>query len=300
MNAHTDIAVNPTLSIVVIFHNMRREAPRTLHTMSEAYQRGVDGTEWEVLAVDNGSTEPLDPEMVLAFGRQFSYQRFETQSVSPVDAINDAATHARGTHIGVCIDGARMLSPGVIQHTLAGLRAYPRGVICTLSWHLGDKLQNLAVLDGYDQSREDELLSTVDWRHDGYQLFDIACLAASSKPGYGAAIAESNCIFLSRESFEDLGGFDTGFKTPGGGLANLDFMRRAVLAPGASNIHLLGEGSFHQFHGGVATNVAPNLHPAKQFDEEYRELRGEPFRKPDAPAVYIGALAENTRRFIAP
>ena len=40
----------PRLSVVVNFYNMRREAARTLHTLSCAYQRGVDPSDYEVIA----------------------------------------------------------------------------------------------------------------------------------------------------------------------------------------------------------------------------------------------------------
>ena len=43
------------LSVVVVFHNMRREAERTLHSLSRAYQRGVDDLDYEVIVIDNGS-----------------------------------------------------------------------------------------------------------------------------------------------------------------------------------------------------------------------------------------------------
>jgi len=47
------------LSIVVIFHNMRREAQRTLHSLSKAYQRNVDDLDYEVIAIDNASERPM-------------------------------------------------------------------------------------------------------------------------------------------------------------------------------------------------------------------------------------------------
>ena len=50
---------DPTLSVVVIFHDMQREAERTLFTLSRAYQRDLDDLTYEVLAVDSGSSEPL-------------------------------------------------------------------------------------------------------------------------------------------------------------------------------------------------------------------------------------------------
>ena len=59
----------------------------------------------------------------------------------------------------------------------------------------------------------------------------------------------------------DLGGFNEGFVSPGGGLVDLDFFREAIESNLFEPLLLLGEGSFHQFHGGVATNVPLNNHP---------------------------------------
>ena len=56
------------LSIVVIFHNMQREARRTLHGLSPAYQQGVDAAAYEIIAIDNGSSLPLDGDWVRSTG----------------------------------------------------------------------------------------------------------------------------------------------------------------------------------------------------------------------------------------
>ena len=45
------------------------------------------------------------------------------------------------------------------------------------------------------------------------------------------------------------------------GLVNLDFFRQVVESSLCTSGILLGEGTFHQFHGGVATNVSLDEHP---------------------------------------
>jgi hypothetical protein len=40
------------LSVIVVFRDMAREAPRTLFTLSPQYQCGVDSDDYEVIAVD--------------------------------------------------------------------------------------------------------------------------------------------------------------------------------------------------------------------------------------------------------
>ena len=48
----------PRLSVVVAVYNMRREAPRTLQTLTAAYQ-DVPRDAYELIVVENGSSDPL-------------------------------------------------------------------------------------------------------------------------------------------------------------------------------------------------------------------------------------------------
>ena len=54
------------LSIVVATYKMQREAPRTILSLLPPLQRYVDGLDYEIIVVDNGSPEPLDLDNVLA------------------------------------------------------------------------------------------------------------------------------------------------------------------------------------------------------------------------------------------
>ncbi|MBU3693452.1 MAG: hypothetical protein FGM40_01305 [Rhodocyclaceae bacterium] len=278
----------PALSVIAVFRDMAREAPRTLFTLSPGYQLGVDPWRYEVIVVDAGSTVPLDSDVVASFGPGFTLLR-TPPSPSPSAAINEAVRLSTGEAVMICIDGARMLTPGVVRLTLDAFRTWPDPVVATLAWHLGPKIQNESMLEGYDQAVEDRLLESVDWRRDGYELFRIAAYAGSSKKGWFLPTSESNAVAVRRETFDRLGGFDEGFQTPGGGLVNLDFHRRACAAA-SPVIHLLGEGTFHQFHGGVATNVPQALHPFQTFHEEYKRLRGEAFSPPTAMPLVLGGM----------
>lgn len=287
----------PRLSIIVVFHNMAREAPRTLYTLSAQYQRGVSESEYEVIAIDHGSAIPLEVSMVERMGSNFTLVR-TAPAPSPAAAINRCALQSRGDLVCICIDGARMLSPGIVRHMCDAARMSTEPVIATLGFHLGPKRQNLSMQEGYCQAVEDSLLESVGWRADGYSLFSIASLAGSSRGGWLRPLGESNCLAVTRGMFERLGGLDERFVAPGGGLVNLDFYRRAVDACDML-VMLLGEGTFHQFHGGVATNVPPEVHPGASFAAEYSSIRGCDYMLPQRKAVLLGSCAPQALPWLA-
>ena len=292
--------MRPRLSVIVVFHNMRREAKRTLFSLTARYQRGIAAEDYEVIAIDNASTAPLDREEVEACGDQFRYVHHQTSSVSPVGAVNLGVDLARGDQVMVCIDGARILSPRILSCTATAFRAFTSPFVCTLGLHLGQEVQNLSMTKGYGQGSEDALLDSVDWHANGYALFTVSALAMSSRGGWFSSITESNCFALAREEFYRIGGFHAGFQSPGGGLVNLDFFRLACQAPELTPVMLLGEGTFHQFHGGVATNVPVGAHPFPQFAEEYVRIRGTPYEPPTFSPHFLGHLSPEARRFLAP
>lgn len=291
-------AADPALTIVVVFHDMPREAPRTLYSLSRAYQRDAAELRYEVIALDHGSTRPLDPAMVHGFGPQFRYRRLDTEAVSPVAAINAAVQASTAAQVAIHIDGARILSPGVLSGIAAALRLYPNAFVHTLGFHLGPRAQNLSMLEGYDRRVEDRLLADSGWRDDGYRLFDIAALAVSSAGGWFSDLQESNFFALPRAAYLDMGGFHPGFRTPGGGLCNLDFYNRAMQHPDLAPVRLLGEGSFHQFHGGVATNAPPAASPWDAYQREHAALNGREWAllREQAP-ICLGRLHRRARRF---
>lgn len=280
----------PRLSVVVVMHNMRREAERTLYTLSQSYQRGISADDYEVLVMDSGSSEPLDPHWVASFGPQFGYGRVQPDQPTPVEAMNLGAHLARGSTVACAIDGARMLSPGCLGQLLLARDLGSEVFAYTLGFHLGPKPQQQSMLEGYDQQVEDQLLDSFDWRSDGYKLFQHSAAALSSAQGAFGPIAESNLFALPRQRYLELGGYDCGFTTPGGGYTNLDLFARLMAQPEITPVLLLGEATFHQFHGGAATNIPGDHDRHKLFKEEYQRLRGQPFQHPQRRPIYLGHL----------
>ncbi len=295
------IGSKPKLSIVVIFHNMTREAERTLYSLSPAYQEDVTADDYEIIAIDNGSNQPINPELTKAFGMNCVYQYLKTDSPSPAAAINLGVRTARGEYMALIVDGARMVTPGIISETLRALEVFKDPFVCTLGWHLGPDVQNVSMLEGYDQLVEDELLNSIEWLKNGYKLFEISTLAQSSHVGLlGGMPDECSWFAMRRDGFFELGGYEEQFQSPGGGLINHYFLNRVIRHEDIQPVVLLGEGSFHQIHGGVATNVPVEQHPIEEFKEEYEAIIGLPYAPvmPANPVYYMGTIHPLARRFI--
>lgn len=283
----------PQISILVCAYNMARELPRTLYTLSKAYQRGCEDLDWEVVVLDNGSDPPIDPDLLQSDLPCVRVVRPADPKPSPAAAINRAMRELRGRVVGLWIDGARLASPGIIRHAIEAWRANPERVVGTMAFHLGSDVQMRSVADGYDARAEDALLESVPWKTDGYRLFDISVLAGSSAAGWFGCINETNGVFMDCKLWESLGGLDERFEAPGGGFVNLDFWRRAIEASGGHPWMVLGEGTFHQVHGGVATNGPAESRAAMRA--EYAAIHGRPFAPPKYEPQFVGSL--DPRRF---
>jgi hypothetical protein len=290
-----DGSSGPKLSVVVVVYNIPREVPRTLLSLSASYQRDIAPSDYEVIVVDNGSDPALDPEMVASFGDNFRLIRVAPASPSPAHAVNRGIAEARGDIVGVMIDGARIASPGLLHFALHGAHLYDKAVVAALGWYLGFDFQRFAIRAGYDAAREDALLASISWPEDGYRLFEISTLDESSVEGWFCPLAESNALFLKRKLWDALQGLDERFDAPGGGLVNLDVFDRALALPDAQLVILLGEGTFHQLHGGIATNSPAEQQPEnwQKWAGQYAQIRQRAYQVPvpAKPPAYVGTLS---------
>jgi hypothetical protein len=279
-------AALPRISVVIVAYEMERELPRTIQSLSPGMQRGIDAADYELVVVDNGSAEPPDRERCEAFGAPITWLRIDDASPSPAAAINRGIAASRAPLVGAMVDGARLASPGVLRHALLAARLHRRPVIATLGFHLGPDLQRLSIGEGYDRDAEDALLAEAGWTEDGYRLFGISTLAGSSRSGWFETPQESNALFMPAELWAELGGFDERFTGPGGGFVNTDVFVRACELPKVRLVVLLGEGTFHQLHGGAVTNDP--IVRREALRDEYRALRGREPAAPKARPTYLG------------
>ena len=292
------------LTVVVVFYNMRREAQRTLHSLSRAYQEGVDDLRYEVIAVDNGSApgQGLDADLVASFGPEFRFiDMGDDAQPSPVPALNAGIRAGRGRAYALMIDGAHVLTPGVLRFGVAGLDTYAPAIVGTQQWYTGPGQQGEAMDDGYDQAYEDRLFEQIDWPQAGYRLFEIGHFVGDRD--WLDGLWESNCLFVERAQLEQVGAFEERFTVAGGGYANLELYERLGTSPDITVASILGEGSFHQVHGGTTTN---QIDPAERrsrvfgYSQQYAALRGRAFHGPGKPIHFVGRITTPSARRTKP
>ncbi|MFT4520966.1 MAG: hypothetical protein ACI9JM_003376 [Halioglobus sp.] len=289
------------VSFVLIVYDMPMQAQNTVRSLLSDYQLGVKDADYEVLIVENESKNNMSADFLRTLPSNFHYHLRKESQPTPVHAINYGIEQASGQNVCVMIDGARLLTPGVVKNTIMGHRLSDCSVVTVPGYHLGFELQQKAVASGYGVERETELMQSIGWPGDGYRLFEIACFSGSCSPGFYLAHSESNCISMPKGVWNDLGGYDPKFDMRGGGVVNLDLYKRACEYPGSTHIVLQGEGTFHQFHGGVTTGgdeaeVRERLIQA--IMEQYQQIRGEKYSSPQTNPIYLGELSDPAQKFV--
>lgn len=280
----------PQLSIVVVVHAMPLQAENTIFSFSPGYQLGVTENDYEIVVVENRSADMLGEDRATGPGSNIRYFEYDNTSESPVASVAFGVAQSDSRFIGLVIDGARMVTPRVVQYALAGFRVTENAMVTVPGYHLGVDEQHRD--PAHDQDVERAMLESIDWHSDGYQLFSRAVLfRGRHQPGYLRAMLESNALFCSRANYTRVGGIDLRFDLPGGGMANLDLYRRIGDLSDTRLFVLPGEGTFHQFHGGTTTRSDPDREKVMDdFKAQYLELRGEPYRSVQKRPTILGAV----------
>ena len=266
------------LSVILIAYDMAREVPRTLQALSRTYQHGAQMLDYEVILVDNGSPVPLDPATWAGIDVPVRLIAVKNASPSPANAINIGLEEAAGEIVCLMIDGAHILTPGVFRMAMACYAIFDNPVVATRYFWLGPDAQNESIAHGYDRNVEDQLLRSINWPEDGYRLYEIGTplRQGAENINWLNRMFESNCLFMKRTLFKEQGGADQRFDLPGGGFINLDIFSRAIDAPGVTAAQLIGEGCFHQLHGGTTTNISiekRNL-SLEKYRQQFEAIRG--------------------------
>ena len=151
---------------------------------------------------------------------------------------------------------------------------------------------------GYDEEYEDRLFDAIQWPHAGYRLFEIGHFVGDRD--WFDGVWESNCIFVTREQLEQVGGFDESFSMAGGGYANLELYerlgylarhhgrddhRRRLVPPGARRDDHEPDRCRRTARSACSGTA-----------EHYAELRGRLFRGPGKPLHFVGRIMSEAAR----
>lgn len=289
----------PVISVIVIAYDMPRQALNTLISLSPEYQNGVNPDDYEVILVENRSRRNMDSAAIAALPGNFRYFLRDEPGVSPAAAINFGFAQARGQFIGLMIDGARLVTPGVMRFALMALKMNANAMVVVPGYHLGENEQQFHLTHGYSEEKEQALLNKIDWQRNGYQLFDISCLSGANPNGVFHPFMECNCLFFSADIFREIGQADERFNLSGGGALNLYIYRKVAIHPSTEAFILAGEGSFHQLHGGVTTSESSDREKVLERQRnQLAELLGYPYTSPTVEPILLGKIRHPAMRYL--
>jgi hypothetical protein len=300
--SHMNSSKQPKLSVIVVVHNMPQQAMNTLYSLSSVYQKDVLADDYEVLVVENDSGNNLDSAAATAFGPNFYYYLRDEAGISPAAAINEALERCEGHYVGLLIDGARMLSPGVLKYAMQAL-TIPNSVVTVPGYYLtkhGLTEHGTPALESSDiLAYEEKLLKESNWQQEGYQLFSRARFSNGNRHGYLEPMMECNALFCDRSLLQRLGGAEECFNLKGGGALNLHMYRQVATATDTQLITLPGEGNFHQFHGGTSTTPGSERDVlVKTFKAQLDEFWPGGFKGVRREPILFGTVGHNAFPFL--
>nr|WP_137006831.1 glycosyltransferase family 2 protein [Synechococcus sp. UW106] len=253
---------------------MSRELPRTLYSLSRDFQLNSGHISWEIIVVDNGSIHQPNIPKIEPVPK---FIQLTNPSPSPVLAMNTAISAARSSLIGAWIDGARLASANLVSSVYQAQTFHPSPVIAVPNRQFGSMRQSSAAEHGYCQELEDKLLFSSGWPS---PHADLDAISWSEEPTISSPMLETNALFLRKQTWEKLGGYDPQFSEAGGGMCNPDVFQRAINLQETQLIRISNCATYHQYHDGTTTqNPTKTLKAVKDATRNYFKIRGQMPRK---------------------
>lgn len=289
----------PRLTVLLIGFHMPEQLANTLYSLRHDYQRNVSQEDYEVVLVENRSACCLAPEAVASLPDNFRYFLRDEAGVSPAAAINFGLEQARGEYVCLMIDGARLLTPGVLGNILRATVMRRDCFVAVPGYTLGYPQEHDRLGSQYCFELDRTHLQQLGWPANGYGLFERSFFSKSNLKGFFFTNTESNCLTVRREELEKLGGADERFNLKGGGMLNLYFYRELLKQPRLHFFLLAGEGTFHQYHGGATSSGADGFDEfVDEMQAQYTAIAGERYVGVQREPVLLGQISEQAMAFM--
>ena len=259
------------LSVIVGSFELKHQILRTIMSIRQAIKNQTE-LEVEIIIADNSTVNVLaeSKSNVLSDVRILSYG---TEKIPIHIAMNRATNCASGDFLCVMIDGARIWSPQILKKCIPLLSQ--SALIHVPNYQLGCSHQMYSKENGHTVELETKILMNAGWPSLRTEEL-IRQSWCEDHAGLGPRVFESNCLFVSRELWNSVQGFDSSFKRVDGGFASADLLERLVAKGGELQI-LSTEGTFHQLHHGSTTTTASQTRQAvREMTLEYKLIRGQP------------------------
>lgn len=163
-----------------------------LETLRAASAQDLDASTWELIVVDDGSTDGTEQaarDFIQSSGKRVRYLRQE--NAGPAVARNRGAAAANGRTL-LFIDNDILVKPDFIRRHLATLAAHPR------SWVTGRVVNSPEMRRTPFGRYRDDLWEEFHRAHGGAGVTEVEGLTAAN-------------VSLPADDFRRLGGFDEGF-----------------------------------------------------------------------------------------
>ena len=256
------------ISVLIFCNDIQEAIINTLHSLRHEYQN-FDPNLYEVLILENPSQNNLSANQIHDLPSNFFYN-LNTHKKSLTESLNQLSNQANGNYLLIIPDGAKILSKGVLKYCHQAIKISSKCIVAFHSYNIGvyqDDMEKNEVL--HLKKIEKEFLKETFPKF-ADNLLNNASWADSSSAGSFFQMSESNCLFLTKQLWNKIDGFDERLDSIDERIVNLDLYNRVLENKDHKLFFVLGEGTFHQFNSKESKNsVVKNF---EKYKSKYFEI----------------------------
>jgi hypothetical protein len=179
-------STDPHVSIVVVLRASTEHGDDSLHSLSAHHQRHVESEDYEIVIVEEGPLPAFGRERATAHGD--NVRHFHAPEGASLDFLLE---RTRASLVGFVGVGPHLVTPRLVEHLLHAKKVSECPAVFVPEYRIG----------GGEKETAAALLATVDWRRNGYALFDIGGFRDDAYGGFFGTTAATNTVFLSKEAW---------------------------------------------------------------------------------------------------